>query len=145
MVTEIVVKLAESAAELQGAFDVRARVFVREQQIPAEDELDEADETAIHAVAVHRETIVGTGRAVLGSDASARIGRMAVLKGYRNRGIGGRVLEFLENSARSRGSRLSILHAQKYVQGFYARRGYEAHGEIFLEVDIPHIEMRKHL
>ena len=121
------------------------RVFVQEQQIPAEEELDEADNTAIHAIAVHRGRAVGTGRLILREDGQAQIGRMAVDEDFRRQGTGGRILLFLEEEARARGCRQSLLHAQEYVKNFYARHGYREHGDIFLEVDIPHIEMRKEL
>lgn len=143
--TEIIIKLAESEAEFQGAFNVRARVFVQEQEIPPEEELDEADEAAIHAVALHQGRVVGTGRLVLGNRGQGRIGRMAVEKEFRRRGTGTRILAFLEESARAQGSCWSALHAQEYVKNFYVERGYRVHGEPFLEVDIRHIEMRKRL
>ena len=56
---------------------------------------------------------------------------------------GGRILLFLEEQGRSRGMTLFILHAQEYVKSFYAGHGYVEHGDVFLEVDIPHVEMRK--
>ena len=142
---EITVKLVETKAEFLLALAVRHRVFVTEQQIPAEEELDEADNTAVHAIALHRGRIVGTGRLVLQDDKSARIGRMAVEKEFRHQGAGGRILKLLEEEARVRGFRWSIIHAQEYVKNFYARREYREHGETFLEVDIPHVEMRKRL
>ncbi len=144
-VREITIKQVETESEFQGALDVRERVFVKEQQIPAEEELDEADGSAIHVVAVNRGKTVGTGRLVLADDGWARIGRMAVDKEFRRQGTGGRILDCLENAAREQGSRWSVLHAQEYVKGFYTRRGYREHGKTFLEVDIPHIEMRKRL
>ncbi len=121
------------------------RVFVQEQQIPAEEELDEADNIAIHAIALHRGRAVGTGRLILREDGQAQIGRMAVDEDFRRQGTGGRILLFLEAEARARGCRRSLLHAQEYVKNFYAQHGYQEHGDTFLEVDIPHIEMRKEL
>ena len=59
--------------------------------------------------------------------------------------MGGLILGFLEASARAQGSTQSLLHAQEYVKGFYAAHGYREHGDVFLEVDIPHVEMRKQL
>ena len=50
-----------------------------------------------------------------------------------------------EAEARALGRRHALLHAQEYVKGFYAAHGYQEHGEVFLEVDIPHLEMRKEL
>ena len=150
---DIVVKLVETEAELAGAINVRMRVFVSEQSIPAEVELDEADATATHAVALHQGEVVGTGRLVIdasevaaGESAPAgRIGRMAVDQTWRRQGVGGQILRFLEGEARRQGLPQCVLHAQEYVKDFYAGEGYQERGEVFLEVDIPHIEMWKEL
>ena len=142
---EIVVKQVENESEMELAVAVRFRVFVSEQSIPLEEELDEADATATHAIAMHGDLAVGAGRLVLRENGYAQIGRMAVDKEWRRKGVGGLILGFLEASARAQGSTQSLLHAQEYVKGFYAAHGYREHGDVFLEVDIPHVEMRKQL
>lgn len=148
---EVEVKLAETEAELEGAINVRMQVFVVEQQIPAELELDAADATAAHAVALHRGRIIGAGRLVIEdgepgqAGGAGRIGRMAVDRAWRRRGVGRQILRFLEGEARRRGLNHCVLHAQEYVKGFYAGLGYQERGAVFLEVEIPHIEMWKEL
>ena len=142
---DLTIKLVETEAEMEGALGVRFRVFVGEQQVPMEDELDETDATATHAIAVYQGTVVGTGRLVWGDAGSAHIGRMAVDAQWRRKGVGGEILKFLEDSARQQGLTRSVLHAQEYVKSFYAAHGYQQHGDTFLEVDIPHVEMRKEL
>ena len=142
---EVAVKLVETEAELEEAIGVRMRVFVIEQAIPAEEELDQEDATATHIIAHCRGRVIGAGRLVLGEDLTARIGRMAVDQPWRRQGVGGRILQYLEAEARSQGMVRASLHAQEYVKGFYAAHGYREHGDLFLEVDIPHIEMRKEL
>ncbi len=141
----IVVKLVENEPEMESAVAVRFRVFVSEQAIPPEDELDNADATATHAIALYHGQVVGTGRLVVREDGKAQIGRMAVDQDWRRRGVGGRILSFLEESARDQGLYSSVLHAQEYVKSFYAAHGYREHGDTFLEVEIPHVEMRKDL
>ena len=142
---EVLVKRVESEAEMEGAIGVRFRVFVSEQAVPPEEELDEADATATHAIAVSGDTIIGTGRLLIRDDTTAIIGRMAVDMEWRRNGVGGQILLFLEEEARAQGLRESVLHAQEYVKSFYAAHGYMEHGDVFLEVGIPHIEMRKRL
>ena len=166
------VKLVETEEERQAAFDLRKRVFVQEQGIPVEEELDEYDslpspeqqldpssvllstqgEKVLHAVALVGGTAIGTGRVVYPADPHdahgghvARIGRMAVEKAWRRQGIGSRILETLEEEARRRGMSQAILHAQTYVKSFYASRGYIEEGEVSLEVEIEHVRMRKRL
>jgi predicted GNAT family N-acyltransferase len=141
----LIVKLVENEDELAGAVSVRMRVFVVEQQIPAEEELDDADATATHAIAIHQGRVVGTGRLIYREESTAKIGRMAVDQPFRRQGIGGRILDLLEEEARSQGIRRCTLHAQEYIKRFYAAHGYLEHGDIFLEADIPHIEMHKYL
>ena len=145
MVDDVVVKLVETEEELEGAIGVRFRVFVAEQSVPPEEELDAADATATHAIAIFQDRVIGTGRLIVQDGSTAVIGRMAVDLEWRRHGVGGRILTFLEQEARSRGLREAHLHAQEYVKSFYASHGYAEHGDVFLEVGIPHIEMRKGL
>lgn len=142
---EIVVKFVETESELEGAINVRMRVFVVEQQIPVAEEIDDADTTATHAIALYQGQIVGTGRLLYRDDGIAQIGRMAVDRQFRRQGVGGRILAFLEDEARAQDIGSCLLHAQEYVKAFYAGSGYVERGDLFLEADIPHIEMRKEL
>ena len=141
----VVIKLVETESELESAIAVRFRVFVSEQSIPPEEELDEADATATHAIALYQGRVVRTGRLVWREDGAGQIGRMAVDADWRRKGIGAQILEFLEGSARNQGITNCVLHAQEYVKGFYAAHGYQEHGDTFLEVAITHVEMRKDL
>ena len=124
------------------AFALRIAVFVEEQGISREDELDELDATAIHCVAYDGATPVGAGRLVL-ADGCGKIGRMAVLASHRGRGIGARVLEALEREGRARGVREFRLSAQLSARGFYDRAGYAPVGDVYDEVGIPHLAMVK--
>ena len=144
--SDIIVKPVETPAELEGAVSLRMRVFVGEQGIPAAVEVDEADSApdTVHAVALHQGEVIATGRLLPDVDGKGpHIGRMAVALQWRRSGIGSRLLTFLEEQGRLLGFRQVTLHAQEYVKAFYARHGYEAVGETFLEVDLPHREMVK--
>ncbi len=145
---DIVVKVVESAAELEGAVTVRMRVFVAEQGIPADVEVDEADSDpdTVHAIALHQGAVIATGRLLPDVDGRGpHIGRMAVQQEWRRGGVGGKVLAFLEQQGRELGFAQITLHAQEYVKSFYAGHGYEEVGEMFLEEGIPHREMVKRL
>ncbi len=144
MADGLTIKLVETEEEMEAAIGVRFRVFVAEQQVPAAEELDEFDATATHAIAIHQGQVVGTGRVLYGNeDTAARIGRMAVDAQWRRQGIGGRILKFLEEEATAQGVDTYVLNAQEYVKEFYAARGYAQQGGTFMEVDIPHVVMRK--
>ena len=141
---ELTVKLVETEEEMEGALSVRFRVFVAEQQVPMDEELDEFDASATHAIVLSQGEVVATGRIVYGNeDSAARIGRMAVDMEWRRKGLGGQLLTFLEEEAASRNVSTYILNAQEYVKQFYANHGYVELGETFLEADIVHILMRK--
>ena len=145
---DVIVKVVENAAELEGAIALRMRVFVGEQGIPAAVEMDAADTApdTVHAVALHHGAIIGAGRLLPDVDGKGpHIGRMAVAREWRRRGVGGMVLTFLEHRALALGLTQITLHAQEYVKAFYAGHGYREVGEVFLEVEIPHREMVKEL
>ncbi len=125
------------------AAKVRTEVFVEEQRIPLDEEWDESDAVALHAVTFNAlGQPVATGRLVAEAPgSSSRIGRMAVLRVLRGSRLGSQVLQLLVDAARQRGDREVVLHAQRSAEGFYRRAGFEARGEPFHEVGIAHIEM----
>jgi predicted GNAT family N-acyltransferase len=141
-ITNITVKLVETEEDMEAAVSIRFRVFVDEQSVPPEIELDEYDAVATHAIAVEDGQAIGAGRMYLEGGA-ARIGRMAVDLPHRRRGVGGLLLRFLEEEAIAQGATEIILHAQDYVKAFYASHGYTEHGDTFMEAGILHVEMRK--
>lgn len=121
---------------------LRMRVFVVEQGVPAEIELDEFDPQSRHAVATGADgSVIATGRLL----PDGHIGRMAVDAAWRGRGVGGGVLEALVAEAGARGMAEVLLNAQVQALDFYRRHGFEEYGEIFMEAGIPHRAMRRSL
>ncbi len=129
-----------SRQDLEKAFAIRMRVFVREQGVPREIELDADDGKAIHLVALVQESAVGTARVVLKRH-TAKIGRMAVLKTYRGRGVGRELLKRAVALARRKDAAHVFLHAQLPVTSFYEKLGFRCRGAIFMEAGIPHRKM----
>ena len=128
------------------AAQVRTEVFVHEQKIPVELEWDEADQTALHAVAYNGlGQAIGTARLLDTSSTTAKVGRMAVKRVLRGSSIGRDLLRVLTDSAKLGGKQELMLHSQTSAQGFYARAGFVVRGEVFDEVNIPHIEMFRSL
>jgi predicted GNAT family N-acyltransferase len=124
------------------AVRVREAVFVVEQGVRAEIELDEWDPRCDHALAfAPGARAVGTGRLL----PDGHIGRMAVLREWRGQGVGGRLLVALVEHAAERGMKRLVLNAQTHAVPFYARYGFVAFGEEFIEADIPHIVMARDL
>jgi predicted GNAT family N-acyltransferase len=134
------IRRISSNRELQKALAIRMRVFVKEQHVPAEIELDSDDQRAIHFLATICGKAVGTAR-VVRRRASAKIGRMAVVKSCRRQGIGKKLLLRAIKTALALGAAKIYLHAQIPVLGFYERLGFCAVGPIFDEAGIPHRKM----
>ena len=125
------------------AAPLRTEVFVEEQEIPQDLEWDEHDVTALHALVVNKlGQPVATGRLLQPQPKVAQIGRMAVSKPLRGGSLGRMVMDAFIEAARKRGDHEVILHAQCSAEGFYRRMGFKAHGEVFQDAGIDHIEMR---
>ena len=142
---EVIVKQAITEAEMAALRALRMAVFIEEQGVPEELETDALDALAYHAVACVDDAIIGTGRLLVLPGGDALIGRMAVQIDVRRIGVGGHVLQFLEDVAVKLGVPEVIVHAQTYVSEFYSRAGYNTEGEPFDEAGIQHIIMRKPL
>ena len=143
--TDVRVKLVETHHEMEACVALRVRVFVDEQEVPSDEELDEYDNSADHAVALLAGRVVGTGRLYLLPSEVAQIGRMAVESTQRRKGIGSLILSFLEDRVRRKGNATVVVHAQTYVRSFYERHDYVAAGEPFMEAGIEHVGMIKYL
>jgi predicted GNAT family N-acyltransferase len=123
------------------AAPIRFTVFVEEQRVPAEIELDEHDAACVHAVAFDGDKPVGTGRLL----PDGHIGRMAVLKEARNRGVGALMLAMLMDKAKELGFAEVALSAQIHASRFYRRHGFVEEGPEYMEAGIRHQAMRKPL
>lgn len=123
------------------ASPIRFTVFVEEQAVPREIELDEHDAVSVHAVVYEDGTPVATGRLL----PDGHIGRMAVLKEWRGRGIGGLMLQRLIARAKERGDREVALSAQVHAVRFYRAHGFMEEGSEYLEAGIKHQAMKRRL
>jgi len=138
---DVMCRIVDDEKGRQDAFAIRYDVFVAEQGVPAEIEIDDWDEEAIHVVAYVGDQPVGTGRVVVVHESTARIGRMAVRREWRNRGIGQEILKRLIGMAQEAGAGTIRLHAQSNALRFYTRNGFVAIGTSFIEAGIEHFLM----
>jgi predicted GNAT family N-acyltransferase len=136
----VLVKRIGTEAELARAYSIRLRVFVKEQGVPREIELDDDDRWATHFLAFVGPRAIGTARVVLDHD-TAKIGRMAVLKSYRRRGVGAKLLTRAIAAARQKKARKIYLHAQVAVSRFYRSLNFYSVGPVFDEAGIAHRKM----
>ena len=123
------------------ASPLRFTVFVEEQGVPREIELDDQDPLSLHAVVFEQGEAIGTGRLL----PDGHIGRMAVLKEWRKRGVGGLILDGLMTKARERGDREVALSAQVHAVPFYRAHGFVIDGGEYMEAGIPHQAMKRRL
>ncbi len=121
---------------------VRENVFVLEQHVPPELEIDDDDPPSTHVLARGLDgTPIGTGRIT----PAGVIGRMAVLPDRRGRGVGTMVLHALLDLARTNHLDAVSLHAQRDAVAFYRKHGFSVEGDEFEEAGIPHVNMQREL
>lgn len=128
--------------EMKLVHDIRLEVFVGEQGVPVELEMDELDNKAIHVLAYVDGAPAGCGRLLLKGE-EAKIGRVAVRKDMRRYGIGTGICKLLISIAGDNGVQRIYLGAQLTAVEFYLSLGFEKQGEVFEEAGIKHIKMMK--
>jgi predicted GNAT family N-acyltransferase len=139
---EVTVALGAWDALAHEATPIRHAVFVHEQGVPVEIEIDAWDPLSLHAIARDGGgRAIGTGRLL----PDGHIGRMAVLRQARGAGAGTAILLALMDAARRRGLREVVLNAQTHAVPFYRRLGFVAEGDVFDDAGIPHVTMRRAL
>jgi ElaA protein len=141
--TATAVHTATDPADRDACFAIRIAVFVEEQRVPREAELDRHEAEAVHLLALADGRPVGTMRWRAVPPATAKLERVAVLPEARGLGIGrALMLEALRQVAAA-GLAEAVLHAQTSAAPFYDRLGFVAEGEPFDEEGIQHIRMRR--
>lgn len=132
----------KSEMEMKLVHDIRLEVFVGEQGVPVELEMDELDNDAVHVIAYADEVPAGCGRLLL-KGVEAKIGRIAVRKSMRRYGLGTGICKLLMAIAGDNGAQRINLDAQLTAVEFYASLGFEKVGEVFAEAGIEHVKMVK--
>ncbi|AGK52758.1 GNAT family N-acetyltransferase [Bacillus sp. 1NLA3E] len=136
------VKVVATEQELNDAYSIRKKVFIEEQQVPPEEEIDQNEAEATHFVLYENDQPVGAGRfRVLAG--IGKVERICVLKGQRNTGAGKELMNFIEKYAQTNGISNLKLNAQTHAIPFYSRLGYKTISEEFLDAGIPHKSMKK--
>jgi predicted GNAT family N-acyltransferase len=139
---EVTVRLGAWEDMRPHAEPLRTEVFVDEQKVPAEIEIDAWDPQCVHALALDAAgAVLGTGRLL----PDGHIGRMAVRKSARGQGVGTALLRALMQEAGRRGHRDVVLSAQTHAVPFYERAGFRCEGGIYDDAGIPHVDMRRAL
>ncbi|GAB3532816.1 GNAT family N-acetyltransferase [Pontibacter brevis] len=131
----------EQEQDLKAAYSIREKVFVVEQQVPADAEYDQYESEARHYLATYGGVPCGAARWRV-TDKGVKLERFAVLPEYRNQNVGAKVLEtVLQDVHREHPDKVIYLHAQLPAVNFYKRHGFVAEGDMFSECDIQHYKM----
>lgn len=130
--------------ELDDAFFVRMTVFVEEQHVPEEEELDEYDETATHFIGYEDNQPVAAGR-IRFVDDYGKLERICVLKEFRGKHFGQMLMEEMENTILENGVNNAKLNAQTHAESFYNQLNYKTVSDVFMDAGIPHVTMVKEL
>ncbi|QED47261.1 GNAT family N-acetyltransferase [Cytobacillus dafuensis] len=138
----MIVKIVSNEHELQDAFSIRKIVFIDEQQVPEEEEIDQYEGSSFHFVAYEGVTPIGAGR-FRSIEGIGKVERICVLKEHRKSGAGKAIMEEIENFAKKEGFHKLKLNAQTHAIPFYSGLSYEIVSEEFLDAGIPHRTMQK--
>ncbi len=136
------IKKVATPQELEEAFRVRINVFVKEQGVPEDCEIDQNEKAAEHVILCDGSKVVGTGR-VRYFGCLAKLERICILQEYRKLDAGRMIVEGLEKLARAKGMTKAKLHGQTQAEGFYHKQGYKTSSEVFMEDGIPHVLLLK--
>ena len=136
------VEIAQSESQLEEVFSVRKTVFVQEQNVPLEEEIDEHENQSTHFILYDGDRPAGAGRFRL-LDGSGKVERICVLKSLRGKGAGREIMQAIEQYASGRSISNLKLNAQTYAIPFYEGLGYEVVSEEFMDAGIPHRTMIK--
>jgi predicted GNAT family N-acyltransferase len=138
-------KLAENEGDLKAAFEVKRQVFVEEQGIPQNMVFDDPVGEVMRIVAKDGNRVIGTARIQFLGAKQAKLERMAVLKPFRNLGIGKGIVSFVIKELRGKQVEEVVLHAQHGAVEFYKECGFKELGSPFQEAGIQHTKMQRAL
>ena len=141
MAAEWNLRVATTEADILKVMVVRGIVFIEEQQVDWEGEIDEFETEAVHFLGEVAGQPVATGRLRSLGDGRAKIERIAVRPAWRGQGYAQKMMHFVLDHAAARGARRYLMHAQVHLQKFYEDFGFHREGEIFSECGIDHITM----
>lgn len=138
------IRKVKTKQEMDLVYGIRREVFIDEQGVPEELEMDGLDEQAVHVLSLVNGVPAGCGR-LLRYGTDAKIGRVAVKKDMRRGGIGEGICKLLISIAKDSGAERIVINAQLTAEAFYSRLGFVREGGVFMEAGIEHVRMTKML
>ena len=137
---ELIIRETEDSKEILKALEVRKIVFIDEQNVSPELEIDEYDKSATHFIVLYNGETIGTARVVF-SDKIGKVGRICILKEFRNKGIGSRLMEKIIEYSKNIGLECLYLASQINAIPFYEKIGFIVKGKEFMDAGISHKKM----
>lgn len=135
-------KIAKAKEEINTCYKLRTIVFVEEQKVPMEEELDSYDDIAVHFLLFSDDNIpIGVGR-MYEEKGKAIIGRLCILKKYRGIGAGYFLMQDIIKYCKEQGFDKAVLGAQEYAIDFYKKLGFEIISGRYMDANIPHFKMQ---
>lgn len=134
------IKKVNNKDDLEKVIDIRKNVFIKEQNVPLDIEIDGLDPEAEHFIVYLGNEPIGCAR-IRANRNSAKLERIAIIKRYRGKGFGTKLTNFLIDYCKKKDFQEIILHSQTYVSDFYKKIGFKPSGKTFFEADIEHMEM----
>ncbi|KYD10214.1 GNAT family N-acetyltransferase [Heyndrickxia sporothermodurans] len=134
----------ETEEQLNDAFTIRKKVFVEEQHVDVEEEIDQYEENSEHFVLYDENNAAGAGRFRI-LDGKGKVERICILPAYRGKGAGKIVMDAIEQYAAQQDVHVLKLNAQTHAIPFYEKLGYKVISEEFMDAGIPHKTMEKRI
>ncbi len=138
------IDIVKTTQEKEAAYRIRHIVFVDEQQVPVDEEIDEFEDKSIHFIAYDDDNAVGASRLRFIED-YGKLERICVLKPYRGKSFGKHIIERMESEIIKNSYHKAKLHAQTHAKKFYEQLGYHVISDEFMDAGIPHVAMIKDL
>jgi predicted GNAT family N-acyltransferase len=138
------IRIVDTDQEMQDAYSVRKLVFINEQNVPADLEMDEFDQHAIHFVGYLNNQPIAASRLRF-VDGYGKLERICVLKEFRGKQYGKQIIQAMEQVIKKQDILKAKLNAQTHAEGFYKFIGYETVSDEFMDAGIPHVTMIKTL
>lgn len=140
------IKIVNNIDDINICYQLRETVFVKEQNVPIEEEIDKYDENAVHFLIYSELVPIGAGRIYNEDDINtAIVGRVCILKEYRNKSAGLFLMKEIIDYCKKQKFSQIVLGAQEYALEFYKKLGFEICGQRYMDANIPHFKMHLEL
>ena len=137
---DIKIKFVKNSDELNLAYQIRENVFIKEQGVSRNMERDKFDKVAKHIIVFFKNNPIGCAR-IRFVNGKAKLERIALLRNYRGKGIGKKVIDYLIVYCKNKKIKKIYMNSQYYLKNYYAKFGFEPIGKPFMEAGIKHIKM----